>query len=195
MKIRERGNLQSVFLDMQRIAGEVRLPLPRLLPICLGTFVLGTVVATIAHLWIPYKLAPAADAWPWLYQANPLQGLNLVAGWLRSEEQMNWFNPAFFVLGAGLAVGMFWLRTYYLWWPLHPLAFTLSGVWATSVLWFSYFLGWVIKSIIMHYGGGRTYRSLQPIFLGLVLGEFFMAFLWAMFRVITRLPGPSFPWP
>ncbi|MBA2481637.1 MAG: hypothetical protein H0V44_13310 [Planctomycetes bacterium] len=72
---------------------------------------------------------------------------------------------AFFVLAFSL------LRFRFAWWPLHPVAFLVWGTSASRVTWFSFFLGWCIKELIVRFGGGRSYQSLKPIFLGLIMGE------------------------
>jgi hypothetical protein len=36
---------------------------------------------------------------------------------------------------------------------------------------------------------------LKPLFLGLILGEFSQAVIWATIASVWRLPAPFFPWP
>ncbi len=57
------------------------------------------------------------------------------------------------------------------WWPLHPVIFLMWGTWTSSLVWFSFFLGWVTKELIVRFGGGKTYQSLKPLFIGLIMGE------------------------
>jgi len=65
------------------------------------------------------------------------------------------------------------LRFRFLWWPLHPVIFLMCGTWTISVMWVSFLIGWLIKHLIVRYGGGKTYQSLKPVFLGLIMGELF----------------------
>jgi hypothetical protein len=57
------------------------------------------------------------------------------------------------------------------WWPLHPIGILVAPTYATSMIWFSFFLGWLWKVSVMRYGGIRIYRSCRPIALGLLAGE------------------------
>ncbi len=59
---------------------------------------------------------------------------------------------------------LLYLRQRLLWWPLYD--------------WFALFLAWVYKAPTFRHGGVRTYRSLLPFFLGLILGEVATACKW-----------------
>ena len=80
-----------------------------------------------------------------------------------------------------------WMRQTFVWWPLHPLGYTMLSSWATFKLWFSIFLGWGMKFAIVKYGGLKAYRQARPVFLGLVIGEMTCAGLWAILGMITGI--------
>ena len=46
-------------------------------------------------------------------------------------------------------------------------------------------LGWMIKHLLVRYGGLNTYRRARPILLGLVLGEMTSAGIWAIVGMVT----------
>ena len=54
---------------------------------------------------------------------------------------------------------------------------------------FAFFVAWLVKSVVLRYGGIGTYRSLQPFFLGLVLGEFSTACLWVFIDGVLGFEG------
>jgi hypothetical protein len=87
--------------------------------------------------------------------------------------------------GAALTGLVSFLRLRFTWWPLHPLGMVLANAWATSVIWFSIFLAWLLKTLAMRYGGLRFYRLSLPFFLGMVLGEGFTAIVWVIVGAIT----------
>ena len=80
---------------------------------------------------------------------------------------------------------LIWLRQIFLWWPLHPIGYTMLSSWASHKLWLSIFLGWMIKHLLVRYGGLNTYRRARPILLGLVLGEMTSAGIWAIVGIVT----------
>ena len=52
-----------------------------------------------------------------------------------------------------------------LWWPIHPLGLAISGtVFTTSVMWFNVFLAWLIKSMVLKYGGGAALSAKPACF-------------------------------
>lgn len=83
---------------------------------------------------------------------------------------------------------------------LIPLANKHCAYWSTLVIkylfynsilkiailiWLSIFIGWLIKYIVMRYGGLRMYRVARPIFLGIILGEGIVLIPWALVGFIT----------
>lgn len=64
-----------------------------------------------------------------------------------------------------------WLRTVFAWWPFHPVGFTVGATYIAQ--WFvdMAFFVWLIKALVMRYGGYQVYRKITPIFLGLGVGQ------------------------
>jgi hypothetical protein len=46
--------------------------------------------------------------------------------------------------------------------------------------WFLFLITWLVKLLVVRYGGMRLYRQAMPFFMGLVLGDCIAAFFWAM---------------
>ncbi len=108
---------------------------------------------------------------------------------------MNWQAPTFFAAGVIVTLFLSYMRAAFFWWPFHPLGYALSISWTMSVFWFSCFVAWLIKGLILRYGGMTLYIRARPWFLGMVLGEFGMAVVWTLVSALTDSPTPVFPWP
>jgi len=129
------------------------------------------------------------------YKWNSFAGYKYFAPILEKADKYEPRLLVYFLTGIGFTTFLAWMRTQYTWWPFSPLAFALSGSWSMIVFWFPIFVAWLIKSAVLRYGGMKTYSRLQPFFLGLVLGEFSQAVIWAALAAIWRLRAPFFPWP
>jgi hypothetical protein len=88
-----------------------------------------------------------------------------------------WMNMGF---GGSMMGLLTFLRYKYLWWPLHPLGLTVAGSTVMDWTWFSIFLAWSVKVIVLRYGGPGLYRATRPFFLGMVLGQFVSAGVWTL---------------
>ena len=61
------------------------------------------------------------------------------------------------------------------WWPIHPIGYLTAYSSAMWTLWFSFFLGWLCNALCMRYGGTALFKNLRMFFIGLIIGDFFMA--------------------
>ena len=50
-------------------------------------------------------------------------------------------------------------------------------------------MAWILKLVIVGYGGVRLYQMAKPFFLGMILGEVTVAGLWAIIDTITGTTG------
>ncbi len=95
---------------------------------------------------------------------------------IQSLEGPHWENWGFAAIGAGVMGLLMIARQRFLWWPFHPLGLPLSAVFSSAF--FSIFLGWLFKSLIMKYGGVGLYVKTRPFFIGLILGQFATSGVW-----------------
>ena len=99
----------------------------------------------------------------------------------------NWANWGYTGVGAGVMGLLMLARQRFLWWPFHPLGFPISAVFGT--MFFSVFLAWLLKTVVMKYGGPQLYLRTRPFFLGLVLGQFVTAGVWYFIDYLNGTSG------
>ncbi len=80
----------------------------------------------------------------------------------------------------------------FVWWSFHPAGFAISTSWGMNVPWGCLFMSWLIKLIILKYGGPVKYRMISPLFLGLILGEFTIGSTWSIIGIIAGVPPYGF---
>jgi hypothetical protein len=63
--------------------------------------------------------------------------------------------------------------------PFHPLGFALGGsYYMMTTMWSCIFLGWMIKVLLLRYGGQRAYLRSLPFFFGLIIGDCVWGVIW-----------------
>jgi len=189
-----RGNLLSTFLDGLKMSDVVKLDRRALFYAVAVGVLIAFVVGGYLHVATPYHNG-AITMYGYVYQGNPLWGFQHFAAALQVADNYDARLPVYFGSGVIIAVGLSVLRIRYVWWPLMPLAWALSSSWSMIVFWFPFLVAWIVKGVIVRYGGWTVYTRLQPFFLGLILGEFSQAVIWATIGGVWRLPTPFFPWP
>jgi len=188
-----RGMLLSLFLDSQQLAprhGLRRAALPILFAVAI---VVAFISAAASELWLHYTRGgvnlygyPNANvSWAFTDATNALTG----------ADKLTPPSPLWFSVGIAVTGLLYYLRNTFMGFPLHPLGYALCPSWTMYVIWFPVLVTWVVKSLIQRYGGYNLYLRALPFFLGMILGEFSCAALWALLASTTGLLAPEFPWP
>ena len=55
--------------------------------------------------------------------------------------------------------------------PFHPLGLVVATSYPVWIIWFSLFLGWMAKVLVLRYGGSQLYARLKPVAIGLIVGD------------------------
>jgi hypothetical protein len=189
-----RGNLLSTFLDGLKMSDMVKLDRRHLFYAIAIALIVAIVLGGAIQIIIPYQRG-AISLYGYSYQWNAMAGFQHFQPAIDAPDKYDARLPVFFASGVGLTIFLAYMRMRYTWWPLAPLGLALSGSWSMIVFWFPIFIAWCLKSIILRYGGMKTYMNLRFFFLGLILGEFSQAVIWAAIASIWRVPAPFFPWP
>ncbi len=50
-------------------------------------------------------------------------------------------------------------------------------------------IGWLVKRLVLRYGGTRLYRQVLSFFLGLVIGDYAVASLWVPVPLVSSRSG------
>lgn len=160
---------------------------------------LAVVVGTIAAFWavlsLTYEYGAAARVAPpivpIIYGFEPYSRLE---AWLTNPLDARANTAGAVGFGFALTILLNALRMQFSWFPFHPVGYAVSGAWSMSLLWICLFLAWLIKLIILRYGGLKLYRQLLPFFMGLILGECVVGGAWTLIGIYLDIPTYAF-WP
>ncbi len=177
-------------LEGFKLAQESNMNSRRLLWVMVLTTIVGILVAFWAYLVIAYKVG--GD--PYQLAASPYgYGFKVLQNWLYYPSETDGYATVSMV-GAFLFTGIiWWLRRVFPFWPLHPAGYAIaSSTWTVGMLWFSIFVSWAIKRILLRLGGISLYRKAFPLFLGLLLGEYLVGGGWVVIGVLFDIQVYSF---
>lgn len=78
---------------------------------------------------------------------------------------------AYLLVGLGVVIAFSAFRFRFSKFPLHPVLFLVIGTYPAWRTWWSFLVGWAVKGLVVHFGGGKVYQNLKPIFIGVIAGE------------------------
>ena len=158
---------------------------------------LAVIVSLVGSIWIVMKLSytyGGVNMNKWFFFGGSVYPFNFIARYVNNPTGPNWGGWAWTGIGAGVMAILMLARHRFLWWPIHPLGFPISTIWMTNYISFSVFLAWLIKLVVLKYGGPGLYRRTRPFFLGLILGQFFCAGLWLIIDHFTGMTDNMIYW-
>lgn len=157
---------------------------------------LAVAVGSIAGFWaflhLGYKVGMATRAaFPSIthFGREPFDQLQR---WLSNPGGANYIGSSFLGVGFLFAVFLMAMRVRFFWWPFHPAGYAISGSWAMNLFWASFFFSWLMKGLVLKYGGIKAHRKLIPFCLGLILGQYVTGSLWDILGIILKIPTYSF---
>jgi hypothetical protein len=162
--------------------------------------------AVVVAILLAALIGSIAVFWTWLHYGYDL---GVVSKWNAGDHRgsemcrnlQSWIdNPtaanfdSLFAVGAGFAITVLLAaaRTAFVGWPLHPVAYALSASWSIQIVWMPMLIAWLVKLILLRYGGLQTYRRALPLFFGLILGETVIGCGWSLIGLILNVPTYSF---
>ena len=158
--------------------------------------VFGTFVAFSMILILLYQRGAASATLgppnvPMIFGSEPW---NRMDSWVKSPAAPDTNMAIAIVVGFAMTIVLNSLRMKIGWFPFHPVGFAVSSSWSMNLLWLAMFVAWVIKLVMLRYGGLKLYRRALPFFLGVILGECVVGSFWTIWGIIFNLPSYAF-WP
>ena len=167
----------------------------RLFGAMLLALVVGLVSSAVAVLLIGYAYGGMNLGGWQLTAMTPCTG-----SWMIDHTRIEAGQPAgisygkmgFMGIGAVLMAVLMTCRYRFPWWPIHPAGLAVGLTHPTFHVWFSIFVAWLIKVIILKLGGIGLYRRTRPFFLGMILGSFATSGVWLIVDCLANHQGSFF---
>lgn len=170
-------------LEGFKIAERVGINAKRLSAVMMLAIFVGVISSLWSLLYSAYNKGVASGFMG--YMGLPRESFNRLARWLQYPGNTNYPELGFIGFGFVFSLAMMFLRVRFLWWPLHPVGYTLStSGWVINYVWFSFLVSWFIKWVILKQWHLKAYRRATPLFLGLILGEYTIGCFWNLLGII-----------
>jgi len=215
LTIDPREAMMPFVINVLRIAENSNVRRGRLAVLMGGTLVGCLLAGLVAVLWLQYdRGAGLIDTWA--TKSVPTMGFELVNeevqslatdGMLARAETMNLCARILairprknFVGFAALGFGLFglcaFLRIRFSKWPLHPILFLVWGTYPINAFGTSFLIGWIVKMLVVRFGGGNTYQHLKPLMVGIIAGELLGGLVFmvvgAIYYAVTGFPPAQY---
>jgi hypothetical protein len=128
----------------------------------------------------------------WRQAGKGYEAFNRVTQWLTSSGTTDWYAVVTLGIGAAITAALAAARLKWVWWPLHPAGFAVSGSWSMQLFAPSVFVSWLVKTLLLRYGGMTSYRPASMFFMGMILGEFTAGTFWGVYGIIRHMPMYNF---
>jgi hypothetical protein len=120
-------------------------------------------------IWYGYGAGAKADAWRTAMGRQPFDQLSDA---LKTPVKTD--IPGSLAVGAGFLIttALMLVRTRFTWWVFHPVGYAMANTETMNQVWLPFFLAWLLKVLVLRYGGMRLYRQSLPFFYGVIIGDF-----------------------
>ncbi|MCM8760225.1 MAG: hypothetical protein NC832_00675, partial [Candidatus Omnitrophica bacterium] len=146
--------------------------------------ILNILVTLSLQLYLGYRYG-GINMNNWYFQGNVMAPYKYVSEMIKTQTSPNKIGWLARCIGAFTMWLFLFMRQHFLWWPFHPIGIVVAPVHWIDMLWFSIFVAWLIKFLIMRYGGIQVYDRIKYFFLALPLGTYTCAGIWFIVDLIT----------
>ncbi len=155
--------------------------------VMIGAIALGIVVAFWMCLAVWYKFgAGTARVEQWRTNMGKL-AFDRLDNALNNQTQADYTGISAVTFGALFCAFLVIMRSRFVWFPFHPVGYVVGFTGTMDWLWCPFLVAWLIKVLLIRYGGIKAYRRALPFFLGLVLGDYIISSFWALLGSVLGL--------
>jgi len=154
----------------------------------IASIIVSVVVAIGFALFLAHLVgASHMGSGGWFYTYGPQSLFDKAVRAAGETPAFHATTATWYILGAGWIGLSMMVRRKFFRFP-HPIGFLMLVNPVMGVLWFSFFIGWFCKKVVVTYGGKATFDTARAFFIGLILGELIAVFVWPMLSIAFDFP-------
>ncbi len=151
----------------------------------LWIFLAIVVAILVCHVVFPSVIynysVPKLGWWP---QTSSLNTANFIGQYLTTSRPLTPHHWWGLIIGALTCWLLIKLRLSFVGFPLHPIGFITWFGWPLDRYWLSVLLGWLLKSVVLKYGGFSAFQKGKPFAYGMVVGGATNLTFWILLRLL-----------
>jgi hypothetical protein len=167
----ERTNPGPTQLEGLRLAERAPADSHRLTWLMIAIVPVGMVAYFWASLHIGYHVGLTTGKAPAHLLRYALNTMSEMDGLLREPGGCNRAGVSALGIGGAVTVALMAIKLRFPLWPLHPVAFPLAFAWPIDTMLPAVIVTWLVKVLLLRYGGLRAHRRALPFFFGLIVGS------------------------
>ena len=139
---------------------------------------LALVAGVVTSMYYTLSMGYAEGAYnygDWIFRRGSETPYDAIVKKMRNPFDTGWGKLAVMAGGGVVMAILSYLRYRFAWWPVHPIGLPVAYTLPVRLSWFSIFIAWAAKLVILRLGGIGLYRKAQPFFIGIIAGFFFAA--------------------
>ncbi|NLW49507.1 MAG: hypothetical protein GXY85_01510 [Candidatus Brocadiaceae bacterium] len=184
--------LMPVAMDVFRISDAIGRRKRLLVPAIMCGFVVAIVVTSYMFLKMAYGVGAVNFAYSWATMNVPRYVFDWSHAIIKQPRQQMHFYPGSFAFGFLLTGFIMLMRGRFYWWPIHPIGLLACNSYAAQRIWVPFFLGWLIKTLLMKFSGGQKLRTVRVFFIAYIVSEITLGGLSTAVRMISGGAVPEF---
>ena len=169
------GDVQTVLSALAaegaKLKDEAHIPGRGLTVAVLLTVLLGLLVSPVGIILHGY-IKGALNWNTWVYRGWGPSTYGQILSQIQDPSVVDRTCFLYFAYGAGFMVALTLLHYRFPWWPLHPLGFAVASSFTMYAVYAGFMLAWIVKGLVIRWGGFKAYRRLAPFFVGLMVGHY-----------------------
>ena len=179
-------------LDAIRLGQRTNTPLRSLNWVILAASGAGIIVAFWAYLHCVYQVGfESSKFYPSIVRSFGAAPWDRLSAYIKNPVQPDAGGIWAHLFGSVFVAFLAFMRSRFVAWPFHPAGYLVAASFGLFRLWLPIFVSWLVKVIVLRYGGLKGYRTAMGFFIGLVLGEFSAGMLRTILDLIFQLYLPA----
>ncbi|MHB0998602.1 MAG: DUF6785 family protein [Armatimonadota bacterium] len=178
-------------LESMVFADKVHKSRRQMFQLVVAALAIGVVVGLFTTLQIFYEHGAASAK----IEQTPiwLSGMswNRLIYWNSNPQSVEFWTIAKMVISGAIVFLLAWIRNVWFGFPLHPIGYLFATCFAVEWIWNIILVTWLIKVLVIRYGGLSLYRKSLPLFFGIALGDAAAQLFWGVVLGFLGVQGAT----